>query len=964
MTDYSFTGCVRGSFGTSAVSHSDNVSITQVIGYTLLNGAIDNSQTTITVDSTVEFLSTGTILIDSERITYTGITSTTFTGCGRGANGTTAASHVDNSVVTQVSSTTTLSDNPLTSSATTINVGSTNGFSSTGVILIDYEYITYTGTTGTSFTGCTRGQFLSNASSHTTGATVTQVRGLTQVNYTNPSYLNSTLTTIPVVSTSGFPSSGNIQINSEIINYTGTTSTTFTGCTRGYAGTTAVSHTNIAYVKQSLETATLQSFSANSTSIVLNDATGFSSSGGIVMIGTEQITYTGISTNTLTGCVRGVYGTTPISYSNGSSVYQGYITSLLSTNGYTQIQPELMSDVDGILYGYWYDTISETTILRNFTKPYYSSTNLINISAPVFCSYIKYVYFSYSTQTTFYLGVKFITKSISGQILGLTDFMPQNLVANLSRTILTGQEDNGNFKNVNVSGSGHLGVAINEPLNPFGSVHTENLEPVFQLDAIYGLNPLNMNAVYTGSGNTIASDSSFVTYSGTQIYSQATIQSRTKAKYRPGQGIVAFFTAIFPTGPVANSYQIAGLGTAEDGVYFGYVNTQFGILYTNRGLRRIQTLTITSNTAGTVNIVLNSATAVQVTLSSTTTTRSAYEIAVANYPGWDAQAIGNTVVFLSANAAVQGGTYSITGGTATISASFTTTRVGSASIEQFIPQSSWNIDTLDGSNSDNNPSGVLANWQTGNVFKIDIQYLGYGSLVFGVETVNASNSGGFVKVHSINLPNSLTTTSFRNPTFPYTQAVYSAGSTTNLVVKSGSISAFNEGIVKYTANKFTFFNSNTSTITTTTFATSVPIFSIQNGLVYNGVTNLSAIKLISISVAVRDGTNYNSTSGKVGATVFLIKNPTTLSGPTNFVAYSPESITYRDISSTSFTLNNNAGIIYSLSVAANSNEAISFSDDILLQPGDILTITAMSIGGGAGILTGDLQITLNTRENT
>jgi hypothetical protein len=64
-----------------------------------LNGAIDNSVTTIVVDSTTGFPAAGTILIDSELITYTAKTATDFTGCVRGASGTTAVSHLDNAIV-------------------------------------------------------------------------------------------------------------------------------------------------------------------------------------------------------------------------------------------------------------------------------------------------------------------------------------------------------------------------------------------------------------------------------------------------------------------------------------------------------------------------------------------------------------------------------------------------------------------------------------------------------------------------------------------------------------------------------------------------------------------------------------------------------------------------------------------------------------------------------------------------
>jgi hypothetical protein len=64
-----------------------------------LNGAIDDTVTTIVVDSTTGFAAAGTLLIDSELITYTGKTGTDFTGCVRGASGTTAASHLDNATV-------------------------------------------------------------------------------------------------------------------------------------------------------------------------------------------------------------------------------------------------------------------------------------------------------------------------------------------------------------------------------------------------------------------------------------------------------------------------------------------------------------------------------------------------------------------------------------------------------------------------------------------------------------------------------------------------------------------------------------------------------------------------------------------------------------------------------------------------------------------------------------------------
>ena len=61
---------------------------------------INDAVTTITVDSTIGFPTEGKILIGTEIISYTGKTPTTFTGCGRGADSTSAASHSDDAVIT------------------------------------------------------------------------------------------------------------------------------------------------------------------------------------------------------------------------------------------------------------------------------------------------------------------------------------------------------------------------------------------------------------------------------------------------------------------------------------------------------------------------------------------------------------------------------------------------------------------------------------------------------------------------------------------------------------------------------------------------------------------------------------------------------------------------------------------------------------------------------------------------
>jgi hypothetical protein len=76
-----------------------------ITAMTTLNGALNNSATTITVVSTTGFAASGAIGINGEYITYSGKTATTFTGCTRGV-GSTAVAHNSGDVVNQYSNAT------------------------------------------------------------------------------------------------------------------------------------------------------------------------------------------------------------------------------------------------------------------------------------------------------------------------------------------------------------------------------------------------------------------------------------------------------------------------------------------------------------------------------------------------------------------------------------------------------------------------------------------------------------------------------------------------------------------------------------------------------------------------------------------------------------------------------------------------------------------------------------------
>ena len=102
---------------------------------------------------------------------------------------------------------------------------------------------------------------------------------------------------ITVTSTSGFPFVGIIKIDSEEMYYTSVKSDTeLSSITRGYNGTTAASHSS----------------SASVTYV------------GTVVIDNEIITYTGVSTNDLTGVQRGQLGTDAVAHDAGATATESF----------------------------------------------------------------------------------------------------------------------------------------------------------------------------------------------------------------------------------------------------------------------------------------------------------------------------------------------------------------------------------------------------------------------------------------------------------------------------------------------------------------------------------------------------------------------------------------------------------------------------------------------------------------
>ena len=71
-------------------------------GSNSLTSDINDSVTTIPVGNSNPFTTSGTVQINDEKITYTGVDGTNLTGCTRGAASTNAASHTSRDIIEQI----------------------------------------------------------------------------------------------------------------------------------------------------------------------------------------------------------------------------------------------------------------------------------------------------------------------------------------------------------------------------------------------------------------------------------------------------------------------------------------------------------------------------------------------------------------------------------------------------------------------------------------------------------------------------------------------------------------------------------------------------------------------------------------------------------------------------------------------------------------------------------------------
>jgi len=836
-----------------------------------------------------------------------------------------------------------------TAGDTTITFADSSMFPAVGSIKIESEFMTYTANSGTVLSGVTRGAFNTTDATHANGSSAIGV-------YIGTSELN-TRTEVLVSLKSD-------TIGTEYFDFSIDNTNWDTFPVSGFNISANIHEFHVAvkgsrYFRLRFENGS----SSTTTAFRVHTEYGAFRQGNLPL---DQ-SISDDSDATLVRCVNisrnpaGVYNNIvqngPLfTTSTPLSIGTAYTTAINDLSGYSQISTELYADVAGVLVGEWYNDLAGTQLVRTFTRPYSGDEvgEIAYFSAPLFSTYLKYTYTNGGTgQTSFYLQTSALANAISGQILGLTSYIPTNVVANLGRNVIVGQTEGTEFKNVSVTGEGHLEVAVHGPNLPSGSIHVENMTPVFQTDFVYGVNPseiatfLGINVPGTTSATVANSNNMLVASTGTTQYSLGTIQSKKRITYRPGQGVISKFTCAFSS-PVASSYQVVGAGTSESGVYFGYNGTSFCILHSTGGIREIRTLTVSTASTATnnYNVTLNS-TAYSITATSNSSTvKTAYEISKGTYTGWSVSQRGSTVVFLKNVVGSTSGTYSLAqaGAVTPAAGSFSQTKAGGSVTDVWIPRASWNADVMDGTGL----SGNTLVEQYINAYKIRIEY--NGAITFHIKTITVRNIPAYTLVHSILYLNTVSTVNIIQPCFPFTASAVSAGSTTNVSVSVGSISGFVEGTTPLRGPFYTYTKRTNNVISTSSYYS---FFTIRNDWTFgfSAATNRAnqiVVYFTGLSVANDDNTPIS---------FYLIKNAT-LVGTPNFIQYSTSSCCYWDNAATTCTFSNNDQVIYSVQTGQTSGVNITFPVPFNLQPGETVTLAGQASSGTATFV----DVALSSRE--
>jgi hypothetical protein len=207
------------------------------------------------------------------------------------------------------------------------------------------------------------------------------------------------------------------------------------------------------------------------------------------------------------------------------------------------------------------------------------------------------------------------------------------------------------------------------------------------------------------------------------------------------------------------------------------------------------------------------------------------------------------------------------------------TSTSGSPVDVVVNQSSWNLDTADGTGA----SGFNVDTSLAQIFIIDFQWLGVGRIRYGFQDDN----NGLLYVHEDSNSNELTGPYMSTANLPLTYEIENtAGTASSTTMKQICSTVISEGGLEQAGFPF---SANNGTTGVSVSASPLAVLSIRPKATFNGITNTGLILPHNFSVFSDGGTVF-----------FEIVRDATLSGD-SFTSVDSNSIVEYDVSATTAT---------------------------------------------------------------
>jgi hypothetical protein len=296
-----------------------------------------------------------------------------------------------------------------------------------------------------------------------------------------------------------------------------------------------------------------------------------------------------------------------------------FSSGVLSLVNKTQVETRVLADTDGTINIFFYEDAAGTDLVRTLTIPYIGGSGFQYFAAPAFSNYVTYEYLNGAVaQTDFLYETKVTTTAINGQIVRLDGSIVEGMVATINRSILTGLDNNGVYKNVKATPSGNLQITnVDSQTNSNQIVDLNGAakfgEAIILVGDVFGNN--NPNALqwdeeFIGSGQLINEAGALRVETSTTANSEVRFQSIKKARFMLSQFNIFHCGLQLDNLADANCERRFGMfdpiNPSQNGAYFALIDGAWNVGYCKNG---VETLIPQANWNGTNKDLFNDSTA-------------------------------------------------------------------------------------------------------------------------------------------------------------------------------------------------------------------------------------------------------------------------------------------------------------------------------------------------------------------